>query len=583
MGPSGGASGLSAADDPQAALLAQQLAAKQAAGAVNANQGLVNPGAPQAQSAQANLATGAAPVSIAGITPGAVGPSQVKPTTTYSTAPAPVPTPAPTGAQAFLAPANAAAAAAAARAAGGGGTAGGGGGNTSAAGIINGAGGNVGTTPTSGDSPLAQGGSVSQALGGIPVIGGVVSGVANMLGPASTAGVQQSAHDAQAIQNQFLTNYMGLQPGQAPVVNASNVGAVNTAGAQPINAAQMAATNANAASVNTAAAQPFTSGQMGLAANLQNTISNPNASSVAQIQQQQAFAQQMAQQQGLAAAMGRGGNAALAARTAMNNVGGMGGAEAGAAALQRAQETATAQGQLENVLQQGAGNALQVAGQDAANQQNTNLANQQAAMAAASQNAQQTQQASQFNAANKQQADLANMNATNTAALQSSQAQNAAALANAAAATTARGQDITQQANLGQLTNTANANQVNAQVGALNAANQQKQQVGNLVSGITGMLSDKRVKEDIQPLKTDDLDAFFQNTLPASWRYRGSPQVQTGPMAQDLEKSAVGRTMVRETPAGKAIDRDAAMTALLGMVSNLGQRVKAVESGRKAA
>jgi hypothetical protein len=426
---------------------------------------------------------------------------------------------------------------------------------------------------------------LNQVPGGSSITG-ALGGITGALTPASTAGVQGAANDAKNIQNQFLAQYSGLQPGQAPTATAAQGQTALASPAQQIGAAQMAATNAGAAQVNTAAAQPFAGAQQGLMASLQNTINNPNASSVAQIQQQQAFAQQMAQQQGLAAAMGRGGNAALAARTAMNNVGGMGGAQAAASALQRAQETATAQGQLGTVAQQGAGNALQVAGQNASQQQSTNLANQQAAMAAASQNSQQQQAASQFNAGNAQQIALANQAAQNATNTQNSAQSQAANLANQSSAINTRGQDITQQSNLGQLTNTANANQVNAQVGALNAQTAQKAQTGNLIStglGAAATLSDARVKEDVQPLKTDDLDAFFQNAVPASWRYAGSPQVQTGPMAQDLEKSAVGRTMVRDTPAGKAIDHGAAMTALLGMVSNLGQRVKAVESGKKAA
>lgn len=414
-------------------------------------------------------------------------------------------------------------------------------------------------------------------------------GVGNPLSaltPASTQGVQQAAGDAQAIQNQFLQQYQGLQPGQAPLAQAQGMQA-RTIGQLPgISAAQMTPQQAQAAMMDTSGLSPWTQGQQGLVGSLQNTISNPNASSVAQIQQQQAFAQQMAQQQGLAAALGRGGNTALAMRTAMGNVGQLGAAQAGASALQRAQEVASAQGQLGNVLQQGAGNALNVAGNNQNAQQSTNLANLQAQQQAASQNAQQQQAAAQFNAGQMQNVALADQNAANNAAQFNAANQQQAALANQQAAMTTRSQDITQQQGLGSLTNQANANQVNAQVGALNAQTAQKQQMGNLISSgasAAAMLSDIRTKDDVRPLDGDLMDEFYAKAIPASWRYKGTTQPRVGPMAQDIEKSAVGRTMVRETPAGKAIDIPSATSALLAMVANLGQRVGAVEGRRKAA
>lgn len=58
--------------------------------------------------------------------------------------------------------------------------------------------------------------------------------------------------------------------------------------------------------------------------------------------------------------------------------------------------------------------------------------------------------------------------------------------------------------------------------------------------------------------------------LPGGARY--------GIMAQDLERTPIGRTMVRDTPAGKVIDRDAALTGSLGLIGRLGERVDQLEA-----
>ena len=410
-----------------------------------------------------------------------------------------------------------------------------------------------------------------------------VAGAAGILTPASTAGVQQAATDAQNIQNQFLQQYQQGFQGQAPMIQASGAQARQIGQLPGITAAQMTPQQAQAAQMNTSGLTPWTQGQQGLAAALQNTISDPNASSVAQIQQQRAFAQQMAQQQGLAAALGRGGNTALAMRTAMNNVGNLGAQQASASALQRAQEVAQAQGQLGNVLQSGAGNALTVAGSNQSAQQATNLANLSAGTQAASQNAQQQQAASQFNAQQQQAVSLADQAAANNMGQFNAQQNQAASTANQNAYLTNQQQGINQQLGLGQLTNSANANQVNAQVGALNAQNQAKQITGNVLSTGAGILalSDARVKEDIAPVGSDVMTDFYAKAVPASWRYKGGAETRVGPMAQDLEKSAVGRTMVRDTPAGKAIDHHAALTALLASVADVGRRVTALEGSKK--
>lgn len=86
-----------------------------------------------------------------------------------------------------------------------------------------------------------------------------------------------------------------------------------------------------------------------LAGNLQNTINNPAAASVAHEQLNQALQANEAGQLSQAAGIG-GGNAFLARRTAANNIAGLNSKAGQDAALLRAQEVAAAQQNLGNVL-----------------------------------------------------------------------------------------------------------------------------------------------------------------------------------------------------------------------------------------
>lgn len=94
--------------------------------------------------------------------------------------------------------------------------------------------------------------------------------------------------------------------------------------------------------------------QLGLADNLNNTITNPNATSVAQLQLQKATAANESAQASQASGLG-GADAAVARRNVGYNTATLGGGEDLAAALTRAQEVATAQGQEGSVLSSAGG------------------------------------------------------------------------------------------------------------------------------------------------------------------------------------------------------------------------------------
>lgn len=86
--------------------------------------------------------------------------------------------------------------------------------------------------------------------------------------------------------------------------------------------------------------------------------------------------------------------------------------------------------------------------------------------------------------------------------------------------------------------------------------------------------SDERLKTDIKPAEDEALDAV-RSLATVSYRYKnpehGPPR--TGFLAQDLEKTEAGRRVIRETPEGKAVDRDGATSLALAGLAALTRKV----------
>ena len=332
--------------------------------------------------------------------------------------------------------------------------------------------------------------------------------------PAGASVPTQAQLDAQ--RQQFISRgpVVGSSVGPTP---GTNPYATAAAGGGPTAAAPTGvAANPTAPGMDTSQEAQFRAGQVGLAQHLADVI-NGKTPSVAQMQMQQAFQQQQAQQLGMAAAMGRGGNQALAMRSAMNNTGNLGAQQAAASAIQRAQESATATGQMGSVLNEGRGGDVNIAN-----------ANQQSQIST-------------------------------------------------------RGQNISQAQNQAQNVLQANANQQSAYGTAFNAAAANRQANANLLSagaGAASMLSDKRAKTGIKEEPSDDLQSFLEQIKPVSYRYKTSPKdSKVGVIAQDVERSKVGKTMVHSTPAGKAIDIPAATGAMLAALADVHKRVSNLERG----
>lgn len=301
------------------------------------------------------------------------------------------------------------------------------------------------TVPTGG-AASSGGGSNNGTLGSF-----INSGLNFMTGaydPTQSSTAQMLTGNDRALYNNaavsatqlFGTPYGAEQIGVKPFLQAGTTGAGLTqaqtaqAGYAPaVRSTQQQGVDLNAAQANATAAQ-----QNQLAGSLQNTIAG-NAPSVAQEQLRQATAANVNQQAAQAQSMH--GAARLAALRNAQQVGASTQQTAASQmAAQRAQEIATAQGQLGNNLasQRGqdisqAGTQAQLAQTTATNnagyQQTANLANagyqQQTNLA----NAGYQQSANQFNAQNANQVSQFNAGAANQAAANYAQQYNSGNLA----------------------------------------------------------------------------------------------------------------------------------------------------------
>ena len=110
-----------------------------------------------------------------------------------------------------------------------------------------------------------------------------------------------------------------------------------------------------------------------------------------------------------------------------------------------------------------------------------------------------------------------------------------------------------------------------------------RDQVMSMAPAAAAMFSDKRAKEDVHTLPEQMLDKLHGYTYEYKDPERHGYGTQIGVMAQDLEKSPMGESMVGESPDGfKTVDSGkAAMGALAGL-ANINDRLKALEEKKNA-
>jgi hypothetical protein len=123
---------------------------------------------------------------------------------------------------------------------------------------------------------------------------------------------------------------------------------------------------------------------------------------------------------------------------------------------------------------------------------------------------------------------------------------------------------------------------------AIAAAGNDSDQVNAILGGVAVVLSrlassDRRAKKNIKPAKTkvqdflDSLKAYsYEYKKPDSFGARHGEML--GVMAQDLEKTTLGKQFVRDTPAGKLVDMGQGLAAILASQSYLNDRMKRLEA-----
>jgi hypothetical protein len=136
----------------------------------------------------------------------------------------------------------------------------------------------------------------------------------------------------------------------------------------------------------------------------------------------------------------------------------------------------------------------------------------------------------------------------------------------------------------------SNMNNANANI----AAGNQKAQgdllggvmsgVGNAVSAVA--MSDERAKKNVSNGGAQ-VQQFLDNTGAHQYEYKdpsqpgASPGTHISPMAQELEKSQLGRPLVQNTPNGKMVDYAKAAPVMMAALAQINERLNAME-GKKS-
>lgn len=101
----------------------------------------------------------------------------------------------------------------------------------------------------------------------------------------------------------------------------------------------------------------------------------------------------------------------------------------------------------------------------------------------------------------------------------------------------------------------------------------------------TGFFSDATLKENVKSAKKD-MSKFLDALEAKAYKYKEAATLGAdedehyGVMAQALEKSKVGKSMVKDTPVGKMVDTNRAVSAILAAQSNMHKRMKTLEKKR---
>jgi hypothetical protein len=309
-----------------------------------------------------------------------------------------------------------------------------------------------------------------------------------------------------------------------------------------------------AAQLNADPQAQFRAQQIAQAKQLQ-AIASGQQQGAGELAANRAVQQAIAQQQAMARMARGGANSALAFRNAANNSASTALTGAGTAQQAALQDQANAQGMLSNILNQGRSSDLSLAGQNAQLQQN--------------------QYGQQLGA-------LGSMYGQNLGALTGLNAQQLQAQQGAMQAA------LGQQGILGGLLGTAGTVAA-AGMGGGGAAGGAAAMGGGVGAGAAAgaLASDRNLKTDVDEDAGADIDEMLSKLMPTAFRYKDETKYgagkRAGVMAQNLEKSKLGRAMVRREPDGLKIDPNTAISTALAVSARLDQRMRKLEKKGKAA
>jgi hypothetical protein len=114
------------------------------------------------------------------------------------------------------------------------------------------------------------------------------------------------------------------------------------------------------------------------------------------------------------------------------------------------------------------------------------------------------------------------------------------------------------------------------------------QAIGGASAGIAQGMSDENVKTGIKEQKnysTKMVTEFMEPLKSYNYKYKDSKysgdmgdKTYSSVMAQDLEKSKLGRQMVIDTPEGKMVDYAKGIAPIMSSIAELNQRLKRLET-----
>ena len=111
--------------------------------------------------------------------------------------------------------------------------------------------------------------------------------------------------------------------------------------------------------------------------------------------------------------------------------------------------------------------------------------------------------------------------------------------------------------------------------------------VGSLITGyatITAASSDYRMKREIRAADSQ-VEGFLDALNAYQYKYKdphapgADAGLFVGVMAQDLEKTPMGASFVKDTPHGKQVDYGHGLAAILASQSNIHDRLRRLEEG----